>query len=84
MSLRSAFEGGAPLLFGAVSEWLGGGTKGLEWTFMMMLIPMIIAGLIVIPGRRTYPRDVVTAAESVEATAGRERHAAEPAATRTP
>lgn len=70
MSLRWLLEGGAPLLFGAVSVWLGGGTQGLEWTFLLMLIPMILASAIVFPGRKTYSRDVVTAAESVKATAG--------------
>lgn len=73
MTLRSVLEGGAPLLFGAVSGWLGGGNKGLEWTFLLMLIPTILAAAVVFPGRLTYPRDVVTAAESVKATAAEER-----------
>ncbi|HJU19824.1 MAG TPA: MFS transporter [Stellaceae bacterium] len=67
MALRSAFEGGAPLLFGAVSGWLGGGQKGLMWTFLLMLIPMLMASALVFPARKTYPRDVATAAASVEA-----------------
>ena len=71
MALRSLFEGGAPLLFGAVSLWLGGGDAGLMWTFLIMLIPMAGAGFFVLPGRRSYPRDVATAAASVEATAKR-------------
>lgn len=69
MALRAAFEGGAPLLFGAMSGWLGGGTQGLMWTLLIMLIPMLIAASLVVPGLRTYPRDVATAAASVEATA---------------
>ena len=71
MALRSAFEGGAPLLFGAVTGWLGGGDSGLRWTFIVMLAPMLAAGSLVLPGRHSYPRDVVTAAASVEATAGK-------------
>ena len=68
MAVRSVFEGGAPLLFGAVSGWLGGGDSGLTWTFLLTLLPLCLAGGFVIPGRRTYPRDVATAAASVDAT----------------
>jgi MFS family permease len=64
MALRSVFEGGAPLLFGALSEWLGGGQKGLMWTFLIMLIPMLIASLLGVKARKTYLRDVATAAAS--------------------
>ncbi len=60
MALRSALEGGAPLLFGAVSGWLGGGESGLEWTFLLMLIPVLIAGALAWPARRTYLRDVAS------------------------
>ncbi len=79
MALRAAFEGGAPLLFGAMSVWLGGDTVGLKWTFLIMLFPMLIAAGLVVPGLRTYPRDVMTAAELAEATAkpGRGRTAGE-------
>jgi predicted MFS family arabinose efflux permease len=73
MALRAAFEGSAPLLFGFVSSWLGGGAEGLKWTFLIMLIPALVASLLAIPARRTYPRDVATAAASVEATSDRER-----------
>jgi len=71
MALRAAFEGSAPLLFGAVSGWLGGGAEGLKWTFLIMLTPALAASLLAIPARRTYPRDVATAAASVEATSKR-------------
>jgi MFS family permease len=66
MALRSAFEGSAPPLFGALSVWLGGKnpTQGLEWTFLLMLAPMIAASLFAFPARKTYPRDVATAAAS--------------------
>jgi predicted MFS family arabinose efflux permease len=72
MAIRSLFEGAAPLLFGAVSLWLGGGDSGLMWTFLIMLIPTAGAGFFVWPVRRAYPRDVATAAESVKATANKE------------
>ena len=65
MALRGLLEGGAPLLFGAMSVWLGGGTNGLQWTFLIMLIPVIVASSLAIPARRTYPRDVATADASM-------------------
>jgi MFS family permease len=64
MALRSAFEGGAPLLFGAMSGWLGGGQPGLMWTFLIMLVPMLLASFLGISARKTYLRDVATAAAS--------------------
>lgn len=71
--IRAIFEGGAPLLFGAVSVWLGGGNIGLERTFLLMLLPLLIAAVLAIPARRTYPRDVATAGASVKATARKEK-----------
>src|SRR6185437_4160766 len=68
MAIRSVFEGGAPLLFGAMSGWLGGGERGLMWTFLIMLLPMLIASGLGWWARDTYLRDVATAAESSEAT----------------
>jgi MFS family permease len=68
MALRALLEGGAPLLFGIVSEWLGGGAGGLEWTYLLMLIPVLIAASLAIPARLTYPRDVATAGQSVRET----------------
>jgi MFS family permease len=67
MALRSTFEGGAPLLFGAMSGWLGGGQNGLMWTFIIMLAPMLVASLLGLSARRTYLRDVATAAASTRA-----------------
>ena len=64
MALRSTFEGGAPLLFGAMSGWLGGGQHGLMWTFLIMLVPMLVASLLGVSARKTYLRDVATAAAS--------------------
>ncbi len=63
MALRGALEGGAPLLVGVVSIWLGGGEIGLQWAFLLMLIPLLVASLLAVPLSRTYPRDVATARE---------------------
>jgi hypothetical protein len=43
------------------------GDTGLQWTFLIMLVPVIAAGLLAIPARRVYPRDVATADASVQA-----------------
>lgn len=82
-ALRFAFEAVAPLLFGYVSTLFGrgadgfgranpktaqSGAMGLEYTFLIMLVPLMAAGLIMLWARRTYPRDVATAATSERAT----------------
>ncbi len=55
----------APLLFGAVSDYVfGGGRTGLQWTFAVMLIPLAVSALMLFRALRTYPRDVATAAAS--------------------
>lgn len=88
--LRSLTAAAAPLLFGLISDLLGGGgqathasgqaanAKGLSSAFLIMLIPLAAGGLILLRGRRAYPRDVATAIAS-EAVAGRpaERGASE-------
>ncbi len=66
MAPRGLLEGGAPLVVGVVSVWLGGGSQGLMWALLLMLIPLLIASLLAIPLRRTYPRDVATARASIE------------------
>jgi predicted MFS family arabinose efflux permease len=68
MALRGALEGGAPILFGLMSKWFGGGQAGLEWTFLVMLTPVFVAASLAIPARHTYPRDVATADASIQAT----------------
>ncbi len=40
---------------------------GLEYTLLLFLIPLIVAGLLSLLALRTYPRDVATAAASVQA-----------------
>lgn len=71
--LRKGLEAGAPLLLGWVSTRLGGSgggfghpdaaqpyrAIGLDRTLLIRLIPLAIAGLLLLfIGRRTYPRDV--------------------------
>lgn len=85
--LRSSLEAIAPLLFGYVSTQFGGHTSGLghptgsagrggvglDDTFLIMLVPLAVAGLLLLlRARSTYPRDVATAVTSEHATA--ERH----------
>jgi len=63
--LRSLAQALAPLVFGAVSDYVfGGGRTGLQWTFMVMLVPLAGSAFLLARGLRTYPRDVATAAAS--------------------
>jgi predicted MFS family arabinose efflux permease len=77
-----------PLLFGLISGALGGphhGTSGgavkhtsaLAYTFLIMLVPVAAGGLILLRARHTYPRDVATAAASIEATSARPTRSSE-------
>ncbi|HJP72743.1 MAG TPA: MFS transporter [Pseudonocardiaceae bacterium] len=71
--LRSALQALAPVLFGYLSTVLAAGghgaAAGLDRTFLIMLVPVVLAGLILLlVARRTYPRDVATAAASEHAT----------------
>ena len=61
--LRTTAQALAPLLFGAVSDYVfGGGHNGLKWTFAVMLLPLAGSAYFLFRGLRTYPRDVATAA----------------------
>lgn len=86
--LRSSFQAIAPLLFGYVSSQFGARTNGLGHptgggggngnglgeTFLLMLVPVAVAGLLlVLRAPRSYPRDVATAMASEQAV-----HAASP------
>jgi MFS family permease len=62
--LRTAAQALAPLIFGAVSDLLGGGRMGLQYTFIVMLLPLTASGVVLLRGLRTYPRDVATAGAS--------------------
>lgn len=77
-----------PLLFGFVSTAFGGSqsvsigggavrhSNALAYTFLIMLVPVVCAGVILLRARRTYARDVATATASSEATTGASRQAA--------
>jgi MFS family permease len=66
--LRSLAMALAPLLFGAVSDYVfGGGRAGLQWTFIVMILPLAASAWLLFKGRRTYPADVATAAASGDA-----------------
>jgi len=61
--LRSIAMALAPLLFGAVSDYIfGGGRSGLQWTFILMLLPLGASAWLLFKARLTYPQDVATAA----------------------
>lgn len=72
--LKAIAEAGAPLLFGLVADALshGGGhdRHGVTLAFLIMLVPLALAGAILLRGRRHYPRDVATAAASAQAFQG--------------
>ena len=63
--LRTGAQALAPLLFGAVSDYVfGGGRSGLQWTFAVMLLPLAASAYFLYQALATYPRDVATAAAS--------------------
>jgi hypothetical protein len=70
--LRTAAQALAPVLFGAVADYVfGGGTAGLKWTFVVMLAPLAASALYLYRARRLYPRDVATAAAAATVAAAR-------------
>jgi MFS family permease len=61
--LRGLAQALAPLLFGAVSDYVfGGGRFGLQWTFVLMLLPLGASAVLLFKALRTYPVDVASAA----------------------
>ena len=63
--LRTLAQAASPLLFGWMSERVfGGGRHGLEYTFLVFLVVLIVAAVLSLSAMRSYPRDVATAAES--------------------
>lgn len=72
-AVRAVFRGGlqaaAPVTFGIVADTAfgGQGDAGLRDTFMVMLLPLLVAGLVLLLAMRTYPRDVATADATEEA-----------------
>ena len=61
--VRTGAQALAPVLFGAVSTYIfGGGSSGLRWTFIVMLLPLTASAVFLFAAARQYPRDVATAA----------------------
>jgi MFS family permease len=68
--VRTAAQALAPVLFGAVSQYVfGGGTNGLRWTFVVMLLPLSASAVFLYGASRRYPADVATAGAAVAAKA---------------
>jgi MFS family permease len=66
--LRSLAMALAPLLFGAVSDYVfGGGRSGLQWTFAVMIVPLAASSWLLFKGLGTYPADVAAAAAGANA-----------------
>lgn len=65
-AVRTGLEALAPLVFGAVAEYVFGGRtgSGLTRTFLVMLVPLVASGGVLLLARRTYLTDTVSAAAS--------------------
>lgn len=67
--LRQPAEALAPLAFGVLVDHLDGGGHGaLQETFLIMLVPLGLASVVILLARRTFARDVATAAASIQRT----------------
>lgn len=65
--VKQPAEAIAPLLFGVLADHIaGGGHAGLRAAFLIMLAPLVAAVVVVFHARNIYPRDVATAAASIE------------------
>jgi MFS family permease len=72
--LRSLAQALAPLLFGAVSDYVfGGGRSGLQWTFFVMLLPLGASAFLLFKARDTYPVDVASASATTREARSRRR-----------
>ena len=61
--LRAVTQALAPVLFGAVADYVfGGGRSALQWTFFVMLFPLAGSAFLLFRALRTYPGDVAAAA----------------------
>ena len=71
-TVRKVGEASAPVLFGyVVDDVLGGGALALRDTFLLMLVPLCIGGLVGLVALRTYLRDAASAAAFMERTRAR-------------
>jgi hypothetical protein len=72
------------VLFGVVSQYVfGGGTSGLRWTFVVMMLPLTASAVFLFAAARRYPVDVATAA-AVAATRSRGGHIPSPGTAPSP
>src|SRR5258708_33180685 len=79
--VRTGAQALAPVLFGAVSQYVfGGSTSGLRWTFVVMMVPLSASAVFLYAASRRYPTDVATAA-AASATRSRPRGGALPRGT---
>ena len=70
--IRTGAQALAPVLFGAVSQYVfGGGNSGLKWTFVVMLVPLAASAVFLFAAARRYPGDVATAAAVTAVAASR-------------
>lgn len=65
-TVRGVFEALAPVSFGLVSTnvFSGAGSKSLEYTFLIMLIPIFLSSAIITLALKTYAKDTATAISS--------------------
>jgi MFS family permease len=82
--IRTGAQALAPVLFGVVSQYVfGGGTSGLRWTFVVMMLPLTASAVFLFAAARRYPVDVATAA-AVAATRSRGGHIPSPGTAPSP
>ncbi len=69
--LRTGGEAVAPVTFGAFAGWFAGPSEqGLQVTFLIMLLPLAMSGVVLWRARRSYPGDVEAASERHAERAG--------------
>jgi predicted MFS family arabinose efflux permease len=66
-AIRTAAQALAPLVFGFAIDLFGGRTAaenraGLQWTFLIMLLPLAAGAFLLFRALRTYPQDIANAA----------------------
>jgi MFS family permease len=67
--VRTAAQAFAPVVFGAFSDYVfGGGTRGLYWTFVVMLVPLAASAVYLFFAAHSYPVDVATSAAAQQKT----------------
>ena len=72
--LRSGAQSLAPLLFGTFSDQVfGGGRTGLQYTFLIMLVPLASSAGVLFWAAKHYPTDVATAGLVTSPDAGEAR-----------